>query len=647
MKKLTWLILLFSLFYGLTSEAKNYTRKAVRPAASDNTWSDYDYNFNLDDNGNLTGTNTFTKVYNSAPTKGINSSWRKMYTGYETLVISVLPGNRNYKYTMINNVTEWEWDSHLLKWVKSRVMPTNGTRSFTIKNGKLNGPFEIPVVASYFGINFICGNASDGIIPDGSTFRWKDYDYTKSAPRYPMEIKSDGDSTLINVVTYLEDVMHRNLDGPSGLGKFGESESGYYIVLDFPFIRNLGGDIPLLTHVESLSGIGLYKLERYTHIPLPDVYCNSYINPYDPVTKTLPNGHTLISTRQRDGSIHTKEIWEENGYSYYQKYDGAYHPAIGNRQVGDTLFLHYKNLNGKNSSDEEQGYILNKKYYLKTLKDNGRNYTVDYSHAQSDGYIVIADGYTQRYAYCDNKENRPALTTYKLNSNADKTEYAVFKEIDSNGVIRLPASLTEEMQGEALAFINFINHPYIKRLYPTKFSLKEISMNSSGIVTGWEGDWGKRTIPYNEKKQFLDYYRKMLGLTRSPDNPLKKLQSSIGMELDIPDYDYRVTKKIDNKIVGKRTAKLLNELPKYLNKKLGTGKDTWPNGIKKSFLKGKTTDDIKDARISRIVKNGNEIDVYVTSTLLLSDTENETVLKLKDNLPIDEYIDVWRILVTK
>lgn len=610
-------ISIFCIFSALSLEAKNYTRKAVRPAASDHTWQDYEYNFNLDENGNLTGTNTFTKVYNASPTRWKNSGYYgeylKMYTGYETLTITVLPGKRNYKYTVTSNVVEWQWDTHLLKWVKNRFMPANGTRTFTIKDGKLNGPFEVPVISSPFGITFMCGNSSNGVIPNGETIRWKFYDYTESTPQPRMEIKSEGSNTRINVTTYLKDVEKIDIDGNTGLGSFAEGKSGYYVKLDFPFIKKLDGELPLLLAVGDLSHIGLYELEKYSWIPLPDIYDDNYVNPYDPVTKILDNGHKLVSTLQKDKSVYTEETWEENGYSYFQKYDGTYHPAVGRKEVGDTVFLHYKGINGKNSSGFERGFITGKKYYVTEHRGNS-DYSIDYTHAESDGYIVINIEKSKRvlYAYSNNEENKPMLSISEFESyrKAD-SKYGVFKVVDKNGIITVPADLTEELSQSARDFVKFVNHPYIKNIYPTEFSLKEITMNPKG---GWRVEYSGQYNP-SEKKRYEDYYQKMFRIMEGPKNPLKELQSSIGMELDIPDYDFTVEKKINAKIVGKRTAKLLKELPKWLNDKLGKDEKIkrWPNGVKKSFLKNNISDDFEKAWVSRIVKNGKDISVYVTT----------------------------------
>ncbi len=52
MKKQSGMLLALAMviFLGMYASAENYTRKAERPGASDHTWSDMDYNFNLDEN---------------------------------------------------------------------------------------------------------------------------------------------------------------------------------------------------------------------------------------------------------------------------------------------------------------------------------------------------------------------------------------------------------------------------------------------------------------------------------------------------------------------------------------------------------------------------------------------------------------------
>lgn len=53
MRKLSSMLLAltFVIISGMYADAKNYTRKAERPGASDHTWSGCDYDFNIDENG--------------------------------------------------------------------------------------------------------------------------------------------------------------------------------------------------------------------------------------------------------------------------------------------------------------------------------------------------------------------------------------------------------------------------------------------------------------------------------------------------------------------------------------------------------------------------------------------------------------------
>lgn len=637
MKTILKLLITLSLAIntGIDANSKNYSHKATRPSASDHTWSGYDYDFNMDENGSLSGTNTFSRVYNTTPPKWHNQGYYgeglRMYTGYETLIITILPGDRNYKYTLTTSVVEWQWDTHQLKWVKRRNMPTNGTRSFTVKGCILSGQFEVPTISSASGVNFVCGNSVDGIIPDNGTLSWKIYNYSDSNPKEGMTIKSEGDSIRINAVTYLEDVKKIDLSGNyHGLGRFGQDKFGVYVKLAFPFIKGLYED-DILGAVASLTG--MHKLEKYSLITLPDLYNDNYIDPYEPVTTILDNGHKLVSTLQPNGvSVNTVESWEEDGYSYTKITESSIEkPTIGKKIVDGKTYIHVISIN-KYDKYEERGFFDKGRYFLTSIntKEYGNPviYEIDWSPFNSEGYYIISDSEGKMYAV-EQKDSightysYTSVPSYYQNKNF---ESHIFKTVSNDNITTVSSSNVDALSDQAKEFIRFATHPYIKRNY--NYSVGSISMDSEGNVV----DGGK-----------------MFELSKKPNNPLNEIASLIDMELDIPDYD---VEKIDAKVIGKKTTRLLKKLTSFLNQKLNQkaptkigadGRpylDIWPNSVKRAFLKDNRWADFKKAWVSRVLKNGRSMTVWIT-TVNDKGIEKITAMRLQDNVPVDEYSTVW------
>lgn len=649
MRTLTSILLVFALI-GISvnrADAKNYTSKAERPSASDHTWWGYDYNFNLDENRQLTGSNTFSKVYNTAPTKWHNTGYYgegiSMFTGSETLTITVLPGDFNYTYTINTEVTEWLWDTHQLKWVKRRDLPTNGIRTFTIKDGMLYGPFEFPIAASPFGVHYLKGNAVDGVIPNGDALSWKIFDYSTNVPVTDTRIKSVGDTVRINVETYMADVLKEELTG-----QYGSDENGTWVKLRFPVV---GDNHDLLAMIGSRAGVGS-ALEPYALITLPDVFYDAYVDPYVPVTSILPNGHTLITTKQHNQQVHTLETWEENGFSYSKEYDGSEQPAIGIKNEDGKKFIHLID-----KDCEEKGFFNNGSYFLTYLTKNEglsrRKYEIDWTPFEAEGYYIISDSEGKKYAVIEEDSNRPSLCNLVIPSSYTKqdTEHRIFKEETADGNRTYSIGYTAALSEQAKEFLKFISHPYIKDKYGPTYGITQITMDSSGnvIFVRPEKEVWETPEQYKSKLDRHNWLARMLSMSKKPDNPLIETANLIGMELNIPDYD---TEKIDAKVVGKRTSRLLKKLESLLSEKVNQraetkigldGKpyqDLWPNSVKRAFLKDNRWADFKKVWVSRIVKDGTKVTVYVTT---VTDEGRETVteMTLQDNVPIDEYSTVW------
>lgn len=629
------------------ADAKNYTSKAERPAASDHTWWGYDYNFNLDENRQLTGTNTFSKVYNTSPTKWHNTGYYgegvSMFTGSETLTITVLPGESNYKYTIDTELTEWSWDTHQLKWVKRRDLPTNGVRTFMVKDGMLNGPFEIPVAASPFGVHYLKGNAVNGVIPNGAGISWKVFDYSTNAPVTNTHIKSVGDTVRLNVETYMADVLKEELTG-----QYGSDENDTWVRLRFPVV---GDNHDLLAMIGSQAGVGS-ALESYSIITLPEVFYDAYVDPYAPVTSILPNGHTLITTKQHNQQVHTLETWEENGYSYSKEYNGSEQPTIGIKNADGKKFIHLID-----KDCEEKGFFNKGCYFIIYLdKKEGRsrlNLEIDWTPFEAEGYYIISNMEGKKYAVIEEDSNRPSFYNLVIPSTYTKrdTEHRIFKEEAANGNETYSVDYTAALSEQAKDFLKFISHPYIKNKYGPAYEITQITMDSSGnvIFVRPEKEVWESPEQYKSKLNRHNWLARMLSMSKKPDNPLVETADLIDMELNIPDYDIE---KIDAKVVGKRTSRLLKKLESLLNEKINQraeikigpdGKsyqDLWPNSVKRVFLKDNRRADFKKAWVSRIVKDGTKVTVFITT---VTDKGRETVteMKLQDNVPIDEYSTVW------
>ena len=639
------LLLLILILSGVNLEAKNYTHKAERPSTSDHTWYGYDWDFNLDENGMLTGTNTFSKVYNTVPPRWHNTThWGegiKMYTGHETLTIAVLPGDDNWKYTITTSVVEWTWDTHILKWVKRCDMPTNGTRTFTIKNGILEGKFEIPVVAGILGVNFLCGTSTNGVIKNGEKLLWKIYDYSNSSPINGLEITSEGDSIHLDLSTYMEDVEKRT--SSRGLGTYGTDETGTYVELVFPYTKGKYENDILITAAD-YTGVGMYALKNYSEITLPEVYYDKYTSPYAPVTEILSNGHKRITTLQPDQHRYYVETWSENGYNYEYKYEGIEDtPTVGTKVVNDTTFIH-----AYTKSFEERGFKIKGQYYMTYVKENKKLTEIDWSNFKENGFGTFTFNGNKYWFTLNPDKDKPYFMQWEINSpyQNEATNTFIIKEQDADGNTTVSSAYTAELSIQAKKFIDFVNHPYIKKEYPSKYTISQVTMTPDGRLF-------TNSKPQYTDKGYLEYCNNMRSLCNGPQNPIIEMQNIIGMELDIPDYD---VVKFDAKVIGKRTAKLIKELPKWLNVPLHDGsmklnakgipyQDIWPNGVKRAFLKDNRFNDFKKATVTRLVKHGKTITIYVT-TLDKKGKEKVTTLILEDNLPMDEYNDVWRILGT-
>lgn len=249
------------------TQAKNYSHRAKRPTTPDHTWSGYDYNFNVDENGYLTGTNVFVKVYNTTPTRrpnaGHDEGGTRMCTGYESLAITVLPGFYCYRCTLKTAVVEWQWDAHQSKWVRRPAIISNGVRSFLVKDGIVDGGFEIPVAADLFGAHIIRGVSKDGILPSGSSISWVIYDYSKDAPTSITKIKSKGTDNRMNIENYMADVLKEELTG-----SFGSDENGTWVKLRFPIVGETHDLLPTIGNLTGTSSI----LDAYNQVTLPDVF---------------------------------------------------------------------------------------------------------------------------------------------------------------------------------------------------------------------------------------------------------------------------------------------------------------------------------------------------------------------------------------
>lgn len=662
MKTITTLLFALAIIVaGSDVNAKNYSYKAMRPSASDHTWFGYDYSFNIDENGYLSGTNTFSKVYNQVPTKWHNTGYYgegiRMYTGYETLTITVLPGNKSYKYVLSTNVVEWQWDTHLLKWVKRRDMPTNGTRTFIVSNWILSGPFEVPTISSATGVNFVCGNSIDGAIPDNSSLSWKVYDYSKNMPQQGLTFKSEGDSLRISIVKYLEDIEKIDLSGNNGLGRFGMDQFGACVELSFPYIKGLHEN-NILTVVASMThDLSVHKcLKKYSSISLPDLYYDKYVDPYAPVTTILPNGHKLVKTLQPNQHVYTLETWEDDGYTYTKKYEGKEEPTIGKKTIDGKLFLHVISTDHYNNY-EEKGFYDGGKYYITYINrkeyNNPIEYEIDWTPYEFEGFYIISDAESKKYAVTQEDSVRQPYLCLSISSsytNKDFKNY-IFKEESTDGSITVSVNNKTSLSPMAKEFIRFASHPFIREKYKSRYIITKITMDSNGNVV--------LSKPQKDIWQSPDYYKslldrynweaQMLALSKKPDNPLTETASLIGMELDIPDYD---VEKIDAKIIGKQTTRLLKKLTSLLNQKVnqkGATKigsdgrpyqDIWPNSVKRAFLKDDRWNDFKKAWVSRVAKNGDAVTVWI-ATINDKGVEKVTKMRLKDNVPIDEHSIIW------
>lgn len=388
-----------------------------------------------------------------------------MYTGHETLTITVLPGDKNYKYVLSTDVTEWQWDTHLLKWAKRRDMPTNGTRTFIIKHWLLSGPFEVPTITTALGVHFVCGNSVDGVIPDSSSLSWKVYDYSQNTPQNGLSFQSVGDSIRINIVKYLEDVKKMDLSGNNGLGRFAMDKFGACIGLSFPYVKGQYEN-NILDVVASKEQDPLVSkcLKKYSFISLPDLYCDEYVDPYAPVTEFLPNGHKLVTTLQPNQSVHTLETWEENDYLYTKKYEGHEEPTIGKKTVDGKQFIHVISTD-RYDYYEEKGFFDKGKYYLTYINrkelNNPTNYKIDWTPYESEGYYIIFDSESSKYAVAQEDSVRPSYLSLIISSsylNKD-FEHNIFKEVSKDSLTTVSVYNNASLSPQAKEFINLHRIP--------------------------------------------------------------------------------------------------------------------------------------------------------------------------------------------
>lgn len=702
------LIVLFSVeCMGFQVSAKHYSHKATRPAASDHKWEGYDYDFNLDENGRLMGTNTFSLVYNSAPPRWYNDGYglvnpKFTYTGSETLTITVKsPGNRTY--TFKTNVTEWVWDTHLLKWVKRRDMPYNGTRTVNIVDYCAEGSFEFPVAADVLNQWFVSGIGKNGMVPSGSKIVWKLCEDNKITVSKEA-IVSEGNTEIINIETYIHDVLHR--ESMPGIMIEGSNDRTY---MEFCFpISSQHHDI--LRFCSAAEGKTYNELEPYKYIYLPNVYYDNYVSPYAPVETIESNGHKRVTTLQPNGAKHYVETWTENGYEYTLREEGTREPIIGIKKEDDKTFIHFIGT----AQQEEHGYIKGDKYYLTSYKEKSPRsiydkVEIDWSPLESDGYYVISDYEGNKY-YAWNQVSDTTLTfaPFEIKSRYKPEIYfggnQIFKRVDKDGNTTVRANNKQELSPQAQLFIERSENPIFIRKF--KFNdgkdlialAKSISekVNKQRWTYSMEQDLinggfdfyspatielitymtdGRVKLPTNPFKltpkdymkddlfeiaESEDYFNGMTlsandaalvkRITENWGNYIKsnnnkkfwdEVASQIGMELNVPDYDMT---KINSKQTGKRTEKILKELSKRLTEK-PDNPQKWVNRIAQVYGQDEEKPvQYKKAEISHIVKKGTEIWITVTTTSITGDIKNVT-LHLKDNIPDDKYATLWLPLV--
>lgn len=658
-----------AVFSCLFASAETYTRKANRGGASDHNWSDYEYSFTLDGDDRLTGTNTFSLVYNDKPTRWHNLDYYGegiiMLTGHETLTITRLPGENNYKYTLTTDVTRWQWDTHLLKWVKSSNDPTNGTRSFTLKNWMLDGRFDIPVLQGTLVADFLCGNSVNGVIPNGEAMSWKQYNYDGNSPRIFFEAKSVGDEQRINFETYME-AEHPELDNWNRYGVFGSCSKGTRVEMKFPMTDSYLHHVNLLQIVGDMTGC-VKALDRYRWILLPELYKDDYVyvDPYEPVTEVLPDGRTKTTTLQHDGTEHIEYTWiDDEGYSCRELFDGDIHPTTGIKTVGDTTFVHY-DYSLHRDKKVERSYIVNGEYFPTYIEDASNDepvntYYICWSEkdkgtaavSHSHGTNIAQASRDQLYITKTESDAIVSIDTLTLRSHyyGRNYTYYVLKKVDKDGYKTVHYSNVDELSPEAQTFVEFVQHPYIQHKYPSNFTLGNITMTPEGKIHAGK----KHAVAQNRQVRqtastYDEWILKMQSLCNQTNNPIKVMQNTIAMDLSVPDYDID---RVSDKVVGKRAAALIKTLVSNLNKKLKKGEtkvdsrgnsylDIWPNDIKKEFMHENRTEDFEKAWVSRMVKQGDVVKVYVT-TVNDRSVEKVTELILKDNCPMDEYSRLWK-----
>lgn len=646
----------------LSISAKNYTSKAPRPTASDHTWSGYDYNFNLDEGGMLTGKNTFSKVYNTTPPRWFNDShwgYRKICTtGSETLTITVLPGDFNYIYTLTSNITMWDWDDHNLKWVKRNNQPFNGTRTFKVKDGKVEGSFEFPVSHDAFmDVWMIYGNSTKGIIPDGGKIGGKYYDSQKSTPQImDNAIIRDGDSIRISAGMYINDVLKiETLAGE----KRKEDENGTSVFMAFPVT-----DSDILGMCGRDAGVG-QALEMYAWIGLPDVIYDKYMDPYAPVETILPNGHRQVATLNPNGSKEIMEYWENDGYKYQQNVTtGTKQPIRGEKVSNDTTYIHVID---KYQGFDEKGFKVGGKYRMTYKRDKDDEVTIEWNNYKNDGYYIIHHDGNKYFALDNSDASRHTFSKRSFRSHLSKAEYGVntIKIVGSDGSVTVAVSNVEMLTDEANRYLSRTNHPYyvnsFKQRYPEEAkgfnppAIKIIQIGQDGKVKSSISNYseelnkrkGRDRMKYEEQYKLWRNFKQEIN--RSGKDPLTELASLIAMELSVPDYD--VT-KVESKTVGQRTAKLLKKLCDMLKQKNDSKADIkidnrgqtyqniFPNDAKRYFTHKNRYLNYKKVEIERVTKQGNTICVYV-KTIDTKGKEQVKKLTLEDNVPMDEYTKVW------
>jgi hypothetical protein len=182
------LILITSIIFCIStfSEVKTYTEKAITPIVDNIYYHDFEYTYNINSEGKLTGINTFSVVYQkSPPPRDLYSELHTtLRTGKETLTIVCDPrntGNRTMTYT--NTVQYWYFDRKSWTWKKRFNDRLYGEYTIKLIDWRLSGTFSIPIgeYNSTSNYTYISGTSINGEIPEGKSllFGYIDKDTNK------------------------------------------------------------------------------------------------------------------------------------------------------------------------------------------------------------------------------------------------------------------------------------------------------------------------------------------------------------------------------------------------------------------------------------------------------------------------------------